>query len=176
MKPIWTIFFLCLATVVMSQNIGPTDWSTESEFRAEEQNIVANILWLEEYPVATNLNDTKGITEYVLLWLTDTPYLSITLDAVFLDNIVNKKKFKYGEKFRVTYLFGKAFYHIDNQDNINEAEASTRGIIGMVKVYGELQKFDPTIRNRTLEKYSKMHSSGRLTSYVESILNKSTTL
>jgi hypothetical protein len=176
MKLIWTTFFVGCSTVVLSQQIGPANWKTESDFRAEEQNVAANILWLEENPIATGQNDTKAITEYVLKWLTDTPYLSITLDAVFLENIVNQRKFKYGEKFRVTYLFGKAIYHIENQDQINEVEASTRGIIGMVKVYNELRKFDPSIRNRTLEKYTKMYSSGRLQSYVTATLNKSTTL
>lgn len=168
------ICILMLSSVyAMSQQIGPTVWQSEADFKAQEILMAENVLWLEENPVATNQNDTKAITEFVLTWLTENPYLSVTLDDVFLENIVDNKKFKYGEKFRVTYLFGKAIYQIEYQDEVNETAASARGIVGMVKVYHELQKFDPSIRNRTLDRYAKLYKSSKLTDYVESTLYKS---
>ena len=155
------------------QQIGPTGWLSEADFKAQENLMVENILWLEDNPIATNQNDTKAISEFVLLWLTENPYLSITFDEVFLENIVDRKNFKYGEKFRITYLFGKAVYHIEHQDDVDEIEARVRGIEGMVNVYLELQKFDPSIRNKMLDRYAKLYKSDRLISYVESALSKS---
>ena len=156
----------------MAQEVGYPNWKSEEDFRHAEASVNENILWLEENPMATSTNDTKAKTEYVLFWLTNTPYLSVTLDEEFLSGITNSKKYKFGEKYRVTYLFGKSHYIISNQENPNEAEASARGIIGMVKVYGELKKVDPSVKHRLLEKYSRLIRQGKIEGYTESQLLK----
>jgi len=158
------------ATLSFAQSIGQTDWISEEDFRNDETIIVDNILWLEENPFATETNDTKAISEYVLQWLTETPYLSVYLDEVFTDGIVTKKKYKYGDKMVVTYLFGKSIYAIENQKDASEAEASTRGLEGMVKVYQELLKADLKAYNRRLDFYSDMFDKGNLNAYVKSQL------
>ena len=168
-----SLIFLLATVNAQAQRIGEIGWETPEDFKEQESLVVEDILWLEENPVATGVNDTKAISEFVLAWLTANPYLSVNLDEVFLEQIVDNKKFKYGEKFRVTYLFGKAVYQIENQDNVDETRASTRGIAGMVKVYYELQKFDPSIRNRILERYAKLYEDGKLENYVETTLSKS---
>ena len=156
-----------LAFCAQAQRPGNSDWSTESEFRSEEPKIIKNIQWLEENPVATPVNDTKAISEYILSWLAKVPYLEVTMDYTLLSGIVDNDNFKYGEKFRVTYLFGKSFYYIEHQENANEEEAIYRGTIAMVKVYRELKKYDPAMKNKPLAKYSKLQESGKLRAYVQ---------
>lgn len=157
-----------------AQEINSQNWLTEEDFRSAENDIKQNIVWLEENPMATVSNDTKAITEYVLNWLTNVPYLSVTYDEVFLEGLTNKK-YKFGEKFRVTYLFGKSYYVITHpEDSVgSEASASARGIEGMVKVYEELIKVDPSVKNKLLDKYSRLVRQEKLYSYTEAQLLKS---
>jgi|GEM_PF-3444038 len=164
--------FLCLPVMLSAQHIGNTDWKTEIDFRTDEHYVVENILWLEDNPLATPLNDTKALSEYVLQWLSNAPYVSVKLDEIFLAGIVNNRKYKYAEKFKVTYLFGKAIYAIQNKGETDEALASQRGVVAMVKVYRELKKNDPEAKNRVLEKYSKMYKGDRLEGYIRTELNK----
>ena len=147
-------------------------WQTEKDFRLAESSILEKILWLEENPMATISNDTKSISEDVLYWLSNAKYMSVTFDEVFLEGLSNNKKYKFGEKFRVTYLFGKSYFILTNKGEINEAGASIRGIEGMVKVYQELKKIDPSVKHRVLEKYSRLLKSSKIDDYVESQLAK----
>lgn len=166
------LFAFFLSAKIIAQNITNQNWQTEDDFRLDEDNVKENIIWLEENPLATSSNDTKAVTEYVLNWLSNTPYISVTNDEVFLEGLTNIKKYKFGEKFRVTYLFGKSYYIITNPEKPNEANASARGVLGMVKVYQELKIVDPSVRHRILEKYSRLVKSNRLESYIQTRLNK----
>lgn len=170
------LLFLTTITIgfnLQAQEITEQNWQTEQDFRSTENNIKQNIIWLEENPLATVSNDTKAITEYVLNWLTYVPYLSVTYDEVFLEGLTNKK-YKFSDKFRVTYLFGKSYYVITHpEDSVgDEAPASARGIEGMVKVYQELLKIDPSFKNKLLDKYSRMVRQEKLERYTETQLNK----
>jgi len=150
--------------------LGESGWVTEEEFRGVEEEILENILWLEENPFATESNDTKAISQYVLDWLTETPYISVTLDQVFTDGITSNKKYKYNDKLLITYLFGKSAYLIQNPQDKSEVNASTRGVIGMVKVYDELIKSDLKAYNRTMETYQDLYTKGNLEEYVQARL------
>ncbi len=160
--------FQLQAQVITEQN-----WQTEDEFRQVEDNIKQSIIWLEENPMATISNDTKAITAYVLNWLSNAPYLSVTYDEVFLEGLTNKK-YKFADKFRVTYLLGKSYYVITHHEDTmaNEAGASARGIEGMVRVYQELIKVDPSVKHRVLEKYCRLSRQAKLDEYAETQLGK----
>ena len=156
-----------------SQSIsGDQNWQTEEDFKGAENNVIENILWLEENPLSTSSNDTKAITEYVLNWLSNNPYMSVTYDEIFLEGLKNSKKYKFGEKFRVTYLFGKSFYVLSLPDQPDEAMSSARGIEGMVKVYQELKKVDPSVKHRALEKYSRLYNSSKVLEFTHAQLAK----
>lgn len=166
-----TISILCFN--LQAQDITEQNWQTEKDFRLAEDNIKQSIIWLEENPLATLTNDTKAISEYVLNWLANVPYISVTYDEVFLEGLTNKK-YKFGDKFRITYLFGKSYYVISHPEasDGDEARASARGIDGMVKVYQELLKIDPSVKHRVLDKYSKLVRQEKLANYVETQLAK----
>jgi hypothetical protein len=149
-----------------------SNWESESDFRRDEPKIIENILWLEANPIASTANNTKDITAYVIDWLSNCPYVTVLYDEMFLENLAHNKKYKFSEKFRVTYLFGKSYYILLNPDDSNEVKASARGIEGMVKVYRELKKIDPDVKHRLLEKYSRMEKKGKIEAYTESMLNK----
>ena len=177
MSKLFTIMILIFIPIVTAnaQHVGSMNWSSEEDFKQDEKYIVEDILWLEENPLASLTNDTKAISSYVLNWLSNTPYISVTLDEIFLEGISNNKKYKYAEKFRVTYLFGKSLYEIQHQGNDDEVMASARGIEGMAKVYMELKKSDPSAKNRLLEKYAKMVKNNRIESYVRTEIQKNKT-
>ena len=162
-----SLIYIVFSTSVQAQVVRNTSWNSIEEFKAEEPNIVKNIIWLENNPTGTNQNDTKGLSENIISWLSNTPYLTVVLDGFFLENLMNNKRFKYAEKFKVTYLFGKSLYIIEHQDDWDEVQASLRGIEGMIMVYKELKKLDSSLKNSTLEKYSKMRNNGKLESYVK---------
>ncbi|RLD22754.1 MAG: hypothetical protein DRI71_07085 [Bacteroidetes bacterium] len=159
---------------LQGQDIFEQNWQTEDDFKGAENNVKQSIVWLEENPMATVSNDTKAISEYILNWLTNVSYLSVTFDEIFLDGLTTKK-YKFGEKFRVTYLFGKSYYVITNPDAgaDDEAAASARGIEGMVKVYQELLKIDPSVKHKILERYSRLVRQEKIEAYAKSQLTKS---
>ena len=158
---------------LQAQQLTPQNWQTEGDFRRAENNVKQNIIWLEENPLATASNDTKALTEYVLNWLANSPYISVTYDEVFLEGLTNKK-YKFGDKFRVTYLFGKSYYMITHPNDSVDGEvgASVRGIEGMVRVYHELIKIDLSVKHRVLDKFSRHVRQERLENYTESQLAK----
>ncbi|MCB0505835.1 MAG: hypothetical protein KDC58_10075 [Cyclobacteriaceae bacterium] len=166
------IFFVFLSFPILSQTVGNLSWESIDDFKAEESNIIKNIVWLENNPIATDQNDTKAISQYIISWLSSTPYLEVVLDGVFLESLLNSKKFKYAEKFKVTYLFGKSLYLIEHQDEPDEVKASTRGVEGMVLVYKELKRLDPSLRNGVLEKYARLSQKEKLESYVRARLSE----
>ncbi len=166
----YLLLLLFVANSLFAQEVSNTDWVTEDDFRKDEQKVANDIIWLEENPYATVSNDTKAITSYVLDWVTKTPYLSVTNEEIFTENIINSKKYKYAEKFRVTYLFGKSVYAIQNQDNPNEVDACLRGLTGMIKVYEEILKEDPKASNRDLNYYRDMYYSDNLKGFVQTKL------
>ena len=170
---IFILFFSLVSSQLFAQSIGKTSWDTIEEFKAEEPIIVRNIIWLEVNPIATDQNDTKALSENIINWLSNTPYISVILDGVFLESIMNNKRFKYAEKFKVTYLFGKSLYIIEHQDDLDEVKASVRGIEGMVTVYNELKQLDPSLNSSVLEKYCRLADKGRLEKYVTERLSQS---
>jgi len=163
---LFVIFYGLFAQVLIAQQVINTSWETVEEFKAEEPIIIKNIIWLENNPIATDQNDTKALSENIIKWLSNTPYLSVTLDGVFLESLLSNKRFKYAEKFKVTYLFGKSLYIIQHQNNLDEVKASARGIEGMVTVYKELKQVDSSLTNGQLEKYTRLSSKGKLEKYV----------
>jgi hypothetical protein len=169
------IFFSIGTANLFAQTVGNTSWTTIEEFKAEEPSIARNIVWLENNPIATEQNDTKALSEYIISWLSNTPYISVILDGVFLESLMDNKRFKYAEKFKVTYLFGKSLYIIEHQDDLDEVKASARGIEGMITVYNELKQLDPSLNNSVLEKYSRLSSKFKLEKYVNDRLSQSST-
>ena len=172
MKKVLFLALVLCSAVLQAQQLSEQNWSSEADFRKDEAIVLENIAWLENQPLATATNDTKALTEYVLNWLAGTPYISVTYDEIFLSNLTNSKKYKFGEKFRVTYLFGKSYYLIENQEGPIEAKACARGIEGMVTVYNELKKVDPSVRDSLLEKYSRLAKKDKLLTYTEAMLEK----
>ena len=167
MSRVITLFcFLLAAHLVNGQVVGETNWQSIQDFSDSESAIVANILWLESNPFSNPENDTKGITQYVLKWLTDAPHISVTLDGIFLEDITKNKRYRYSDKFVVTYLFGKAAHIIQNPEDRDEVNASFRGVTGMVKVYDKILKQDPKAKNKRLTYFSKLYKEGRLKDYV----------
>lgn len=155
-----------------AQQLTSQDWQTENDYREVEDIVLKNILWLESNPLSMANNDTKSLTTYVLNWLSGTPYVAVKYDEIFLSHLTDSKKYKFGEKFRITYLFGKAYYLVTNQSAPSEIESCVRGIEGMVTVYEELKKIDPEVRHARLEKYSRLAARGKLSTYVAIRLEK----
>ena len=174
MKKLMVVLLVtCYFSQSHAQYIGDTDWETDQEFRDVEEKILNNILWLERNPFASETNSTKELTSYVLDWVSNVPYLLVNNDNLFTESIINSKKYKYGEKFRITYLFGKTYYAIQNQDGKNETEATLRGLIGMINVYEEALKVDRSVQHRELENYRQLYHSDQLSSYVKTRLKES---
>lgn len=159
-------------STAFAQHVGNTDWDSEESFRQDEQYIINDILWLEENPFATKDNNTKVISDYVIRWITETPYVSVKFDEIFTGGIVNNKKYKYSDKIRVTYLFGKSLYVIEHQGEPNETAASLRGLEGVVKVYREIISVDPNAKHKELEYYKELFDSHQLRDYVAAHLKK----
>ena len=161
-----------ISSGALAQSLPEQNWQVEEDFRRDESIVKENIIWLENNPLATATNDTKSLTEFVLAWIAEVPYISVTYDEMFLNNLTNSKKYRFGEKFRITYLLGKSYYVIDHQDDIDEAQACARGIEGMVIVYNELKKFDPSVKHALLEKYSRLVRKNKTAVYTQSIIDK----
>ncbi len=173
MKRLFLSFVVVLCTyAAKAQYVGATDWDSEESFRRDEQYIINDILWLEENPFAAKENNTKAISDYVIKWLAETPYVSVRLDEKFTGGIVQNKKYKYSDKIRVTYLFGKSLYVIEHQGEPDEAAASLRGLEGVVKVYKEILTIDQKAKHRELEFYKELYDSGQLKDYVAAQLKE----
>ncbi len=169
---ILVLLIVCI-TVSYGQNIGDTNWKTEQDFRNSEKDVAGSIIWLEQNPFASESNDTKAITSYVLNWITNAPHVFVNNDNLFTLGIVNNKKYKYAEKFRVTYLFGKTIYAINHQEQPDEVEATIRGLEGMINVYEEIIIVDQGGIHHDLENYRQLHHSNRLEEYVRQQMKNS---
>jgi hypothetical protein len=170
--------FLLVAAIILyasaahAQYVGTTEWNSEESFKRDEQYIINDIIWLEENPFATKENNTKAISDYVIRWLAETPYISVKLDEIFTGNIVHDKKYKYSDKVRVTYLFGKSLYALQHQAEPDEAAACLRGLEGVVKVYKEIIRVDQKGKHRDLEFFETLYDSGQLKDYVATQLKE----
>ena len=90
------LLFLLSLTIpggLLAQEVTDQDWQTEEDYRAVEEIVLEDILWLENHPLSTNTNNTKEITEYVLNWLAGTPYVEVTYDEIFLNRLTNSKEY-----------------------------------------------------------------------------------
>ncbi len=171
------VYVIFISLIISSLNLFAqttidANWESESDFRKDEPKVIENIVWLEANPIASATNNTKDITAYVVNWLSNCPYVTVLYDEVFLEGLANNKKYKFSEKFRVTYLFGKSYYLLLNPGDPNEAKACARGIEGMVKVYRELKKVDPDAKHSMLEKYSRLEKKGKIEAYATNLLSK----
>jgi hypothetical protein len=158
-----------------SQDIsGDQNWKSAKDFRKVEDKIIKNILWLESNPNIENDNNTKAVAAYVLKWLIDCPYITVNIDVDFTAEITSSS-YEYASNISIAFMFGKALYAIENQDNkSNDLDATVRGIVGMVNVYKAIKtaKGDAA-NNESLEKLKKLNDEGKLKEYVENKLKES---
>lgn len=141
-------------------------WSSESDYRNSEDEIAEKIIWLEENPFSTNVNDTKALSNYVLDWVAGAPHIQVVMEEWFTSDFTSNKKYKYSDKLRVTYLFGKSLYYIQNPDDQDPVKASIRGLEGVVRIYNEILDRDKEAKHQTLDYYSYLYKSKRLEEYV----------
>lgn len=170
---LFLLMFLVMNLSVVAQQMSDQNWKTEEDFQKDEQLVLNNIIWLEDHPLATDTNDTKAISAYVLNWISNTPTITVNYDEIFLAGLTNSKKYKFGEKFRVTYLFGKSYFVLTQPNDEDEAKACARGISGMVKVYNQLKKIDPSVKNKLLDKYARLVKNNKVETYTQDRLAKS---
>ena len=135
-----SLFGLMAVHTTFSQDIsGSQDWKIESDYRAVESKIVANILWLENNPLVEN-ETSKEVARYIMKWVLGSPHLTVKLDGYIIP-IIQQANYQYVDDLQGVYLFGKMLYLIKNQNkSTNEIDSMVRGIVGMLNAYDAIKQ------------------------------------
>ncbi|WP_347159530.1 hypothetical protein [Pontibacter chitinilyticus] len=163
MKQLYTLFALLLFALTSAAQ--STDWKTKEDYLRDTAEVAKTIKWLEQNPFPDEYSERKKKAQYAFKWLEGAPY-TVTLDATFLQAILEDKKFAYKDMMVPQFAFGKGLYLIEHNGAKNEYEANLRGVQSMVMLYKKIKAKDSRAKNKLLEKMEKAADQNELAAYV----------
>lgn len=132
--------------------------TNKEEFIKSEPDMIAAAKWLEANPVGTQPEKTTQVNAYVLKWITDSPTVSIEIDADFI-----VKLFDDNTQLLMVFMAGYTRYSLENNYSKDKQKCYTAGIKSALANYalgGDVKK------NTLISKAIKEEREGRLLEWV----------
>lgn len=134
-------------------------WATARDFKKSEKKIEECLEWLHENGLTECKNYRESINSYVLLWLSECPYLTVHLRPEvlpFLD--------EYPDLLFVM-IHGVASYQLKHPKETDQQLIHAKGLEYLTEVVKGTRKFEEKKDFRELQ---KLRRKGRLGDYVRS--------
>lgn len=155
MKHFLILTIALLSTTVSAQEFPvPEDLQLETaaDYQAQNDNIVAAVIWLRDTHLNKEQQKRKRINTYLLQWLTGTPTMTLTLSPGLAD---------YGECADCLMLYmggyAKAVIESGNDDPLATNLAAVRTVMAFYQnSKGRIGK------NKVVQKFLKMEEKGKL--------------
>lgn len=147
---------------VYIERIDTTEHHISEAYTQLEPQVLADIDWLNYYPLdeQQGLRDDKN--RFVLMWMSGSPTVNIKMD----DRIVT---FQGGEPWlMMSYMMGWTKYSLEHNYSSDAVECTNAAIINVVNFYNRNRK--SLVKNKEIEKYAKMVKDDSLKKYISGIL------
>lgn len=163
-----TIRLLVLTGIILFTNllvsaqdfIVPQLPTTKEEFIKSEPEIIAASKWLESNTIGTQKEKTIQVNAYVVKWITDSPTVSIEIDADFIVKLCEDNS-----QLLVVFMAGYTRYCLENNYSKDKIKCYTAGIKSAINNYalgGDIKK------NKLLSKAIEADKEGKLEEWVRS--------
>lgn len=149
---------------VFVEQVDTTEQHISAAYMQLEPQVLADIDWLNYYPLGEQqkLRDEKNT--FVLMWMTGSPNISIQLD----ERVVT---FMGGEPWLLmAYMTGWTKYSLEHNYSNDSIDCATAAITNVVKFYERNSK--SLDKNREVEKYAKMVKADSLKEYIKEVLSE----
>jgi hypothetical protein len=132
-------------------------FKTEADFKKYESDILKCIDYLENAPVNDLSNNRKKINSFLLDWLSDVPYVHITINGSVLDLC------KENGNFLIIFMGGWTKYVLLNSEDQNEKNGYFAGIETILDVYRKGNGVKP---DEKIVELIKIQDEGKLMDWV----------
>lgn len=149
---------------VFTEEIDSTESHISAAYIQLEPQVLADIDWLNYYPLdeQKSLRDDKN--RFVLMWMSGSPTVKIGMD----DRIVT---FQGGEPWLLmAYMMGWTKYALEHNYSADPVECTTAAVTNVVNFYNRNHK--SLGKNKEVEKYSKMTKDDSLKKYISGVLSQ----
>lgn len=149
---------------VFVEQIDTTESHISAAYIQLEPQVLADIDWLNYYPLdeQQSLRDDKN--RFVLMWMSGSPTVKIAMD----DRIVT---FQGGEPWvLMAYMMGWTKYALEHNYSADPVECTTAAVTNAVNFYNRNRK--TLAKNKEVEKYAKMVKDDSLKKYISGVLSQ----
>lgn len=149
---------------VFVEKIDSTEQHISAAYIQHEPQVIADIDWLNYYPLGEQqeLRDDKN--RFVLMWMSGSPSVKIGMD----DRIVT---FQGGEPWLLmAYMMGWTKYSLEHNYSADPIECTTAALANVVSFYNRNRK--SLGKNKEVEKYAKMIKEDTLKKYIIDVLSE----
>lgn len=129
----------------------------------ERERVLDYARSLEEHPLAKdNLQKRMWLTE----WIVQTPDLTVDVccrDLASLEQVNNT----YSQQLRMQAVYSQAAFQLQHPEVKDTAKLQTAGLLGTLRAYRAIQRFDPTAKYPLLDNLMSLEKQGKLQDYVQ---------
>jgi hypothetical protein len=127
--------------------------ATKDEFVKSEPDFINAAKWLESTPIGTQMDKRKKMNAWVLVWITNSPTVSIEIRASVI------KPFEKNPELTLLYMAGYARYCLENSYSTDKLKCNTAGIKSAINCYnlgGDIKKDKAIIKLIDADKEGKL--------------------
>ncbi|MGB0422816.1 MAG: hypothetical protein ACPGED_00770 [Flavobacteriales bacterium] len=133
-------------------------WATQKEFEKSEKLVKQSLDWLGENGLNECVSHRESINSYVLLWLSECPYLTVHLQPEALPFL------KEYPDLLFVMLHGMADFQLKHPKETNQKLIHAKGLEYLTLVLKNTRRFEG---KSDFKKLQKMRRKGKLVEYVE---------
>lgn len=163
------VCFLLLSVIVAAQDPSVKDFDvpkknpkSEKEFKKSEADLLKAVLWLETTPLDTNSLQRTKMNAWVLMWMSDCPYITFSIDANLSTLLFDKNA-----DLMLVWLGGIARQCVQNDNKFDPLKANTAGVKAAINCYslgGQI------IADEDLDKAIAADKEGKLEEWVKGVM------
>jgi hypothetical protein len=160
-KLIGILMLTILAVNVFSQDFEVPknyEFSNDEDFTKYEADILKSIDWLTNTPIQNQPKKRKEINDFVLVWLTGSPNVSIEIKTEIV-NFMDPNP-----QLLMIFMCGWTKYSIETKDYNNKIIGNQKGIETVIDFYIKNKEY--LKKDKNVEKYIKMKDKGTLEEYI----------
>jgi hypothetical protein len=139
----------------------PKDYAFETadDYKPYENDVVKCADWLVETPMFQNPSKRKEASAFLLKWVLGSPYVHIEINPEIVTFAGTSPD------LLMVFLGGWAKYSIESRAYDDKVAGNVAGLESVIEFYDTNKGLLP--KDKSVEKYMKMHKKGTLKEFVE---------